>query len=168
LAQISGNHDYDFKIIKAVLDVNQRQRTFMVEKIEKALGGFEGKRVAVLGLSFKPNTDDMREAPSQSIIEALQKGGATIVASDPVAIEEAKKVLVDVEYASDPYAAAEGADAIILITEWNPFRNLDLEKIKMRLKAPIFIDLRNVYEPKRMAEKGFHYTSVGRPSHPAV
>lgn len=164
LAQISGNHAYDFKIINAVLEVNQRQRTLMVEKIEKVLGGFEGKRVAVLGLSFKPNTDDMREAPSLSIIEALQKGGATVVASDPVAVEEAKKVLVDVEYASDPYAAAEGADAIILITEWNPFRNLNLERIKKGLKSPIFIDLRNVYEPKRMADLGFHYTSVGRPS----
>ncbi|HIE65282.1 MAG: UDP-glucose/GDP-mannose dehydrogenase family protein [Nitrospira sp.] len=168
LAQISGNHDYDFKIIKAVLDVNQRQRTFMVEKIEKVLGGFKGKRVAVLGLSFKPNTDDIREAPSLSIIEALQKGGATVVASDPVAIEEARKVLVDVEYASDPYDAAEGADAMILITEWNPFRNLDMAKLKLRLKTPIFIDLRNVYEPKRMAEMGFNYTSVGRPSYPAI
>ncbi len=167
LAQISGNHDYDFKIIKAVLDVNQRQRAFMIEKIEKVLGGFGGKRVAILGLSFKPNTDDMREAPSLPIIEALQKGGAKIVASDPVAVEEAKKVLIDVEYASDPYAAAEGADALILITEWNPFRNLDLEKIKERLKSPVFIDLRNVYEPKRMADFGFHYTSVGRPSYQA-
>jgi len=166
LAQISGNHDYDFKIIKAVLEVNQRQRSFMVEKIDKVLGGFQGKRVAVLGLSFKPNTDDMREAPSLSIIEALQKGGAMVVASDPVAIEEARKVLVDVEYATDPYAAAEGADAMILITEWNPFRNLDLAKLKLHLKSPVFIDLRNVYEPKRMAEMGFHYTSVGRPSYP--
>jgi UDPglucose 6-dehydrogenase len=161
IAQKSG---YEFKIVKAVIEVNRQQREKMIAKIEKEVGNFKGKQIGILGLSFKPNTDDMREAPSVSIIRALQERGAKIIAHDPAAMEEAKKVLKEVAYAADPYAVADGSDAIILMTEWNPFRNLDLDQIKKKLKTPIFIDLRNVYEPKKMAALGFKYTSVGRPS----
>ena len=163
LAQIAQKNGYEFKIIRSVMEVNYRQRELMVAKIEKEVGGLDGKRLGILGLSFKPNTDDMRDAPSIMIIDALQKKGARITAYDPAAMEEAKKVLLDVLYVSDPYAVADGADALILMTEWNLFRNLDMDKIKSRLKSPVFIDLRNVYEPKKMAGFGFRYASVGRP-----
>jgi len=163
LAQIGKNNGYTFGIIEAVMEVNKNQKDRMVEKIQTELGTLKGKRLAILGLSFKPNTDDMRDAPSLVVIEALQALGAEIVACDPAAISEASKVLKDVTFKDDPYATIEGADAMILMTEWNPYRNLDLERIKSALKSPIIIDLRNVYEPKRMKEMGFQYTSVGRP-----
>lgn len=162
LAQIAQTSGYDFKIINSVIEVNRRQKELMVQKIEKALNGLEGKRLGFLGLAFKPNTDDMRDAPSIAIIQSLQKKGARIVAYDPAAMKEAQKSLTDIEYAEDPYAVAEGADAVILITEWNPFRNLDLEKIKTLLKQPVFIDLRNVYDPQKLKEMGFVYEGVGR------
>ncbi len=166
LASIAQQNGYDFKIARTVLEVNRHQKEWMVEKIEKAIesvgGGVSGKRIGILGLSFKPNTDDMREAPAITIIQALQKKGAILVAYDPAAISEAQKVFSDIEYAQDPYGAAEGADAIVLMTEWNMFRNLDLQEIKRKLKSPVFIDLRNVYDPKMMTGLGFHYTSVGR------
>lgn len=164
LDKIAQKNGYEFKIVKAVIEVNRQQRERMIAKIEKEVGSFKGKQIGILGLSFKPNTDDMREAPSVAIIRALQERGAKIIAHDPAAMEEAKKVLKEVTYAADPYAVADGSDAIILMTEWNPFRNLDLDQIKKKLKSPIFIDLRNVYEPKKMAALGFKYTSVGRPS----
>jgi UDPglucose 6-dehydrogenase len=162
LAQIAQSEGYEFKILRSVMEVNQRQRELMIEKIEKEVGGLQGKKLGFLGLSFKPNTDDMREAPSVTIIQALQKRGASIVAYDPAATKEAQKVLAEVIYRSDPYEVAEEADAIILMTEWNLFRNLDLDQIKKKLKTPIFIDLRNVYDPKKMAALGFQYTSIGR------
>lgn len=163
LAQIGKNNGYTFGIIEAVMAVNKNQRDRMVEKIQTELGGVKGKRLAMLGLAFKPNTDDMRDAPSIVVIEALQALGAEIVACDPAAISEARKILKNVTFKDDPYATIEGADAMILMTEWNPYRNLDLERIKGALKSPIIIDLRNIYEPKRMKDLGFQYTSVGRP-----
>ncbi|MBI3802383.1 MAG: UDP-glucose/GDP-mannose dehydrogenase family protein [Nitrospirae bacterium] len=163
LAQIAQQSGYEFRLVNAVIDVNKRQKERMAEKIEKEVGNLQGKQIGILGLSFKPNTDDMREAPSIAIIEALQAKGARIVAHDPAAMDEARKVLKEVKYAEDVYSVADGSDALILMTEWNPFRNLNLEEIKKRLKSPIFIDLRNVYEPKRMADLGFKYSSVGRP-----
>jgi UDPglucose 6-dehydrogenase len=162
LAQIAQSEGYEFKILKSVMEVNERQREFMIAKIEKEVGGLQGKKLGFLGLSFKPNTDDMRDAPSVAIIQALQKKGASIVAYDPAATKEAQKVLTEVVYRPDPYEVAEGVDAIVLMTEWNPFRNLDLDLIKKKLKTPIFIDLRNVYDPKNMAALGFQYTSIGR------
>lgn len=163
LSQIAKNNGYTFSIIDAVMEVNQNQRRRMVEKIQAELGEIKGKRLAMLGLAFKPNTDDMREAPAIMIIEALQALGAEIVACDPAAISEASKVLKNVTFKDDPYATIEDADAMIIMTEWNPYRNLDLERIKAQLKSPIIIDLRNIYEPRRMKEMGFQYTSVGRP-----
>jgi UDPglucose 6-dehydrogenase len=165
LAQIAGSHGYDFKILNAVIEVNRRQAERMIEKMKAVLGSFKDRRIAILGLAFKPNTDDMRDAPSVAIIRALQKEGVGhIVAYDPVSMKEAEKVLSDVTYATDPYLAVEGCDAVALITEWNVFRNLDMDRIKQALKTPIFFDLRNVYDPKWMATLGFQYTSVGRAS----
>src|SRR5579884_1705592 len=164
LAQIAQKSGYEFKIVNSVIEVNRKQKERMVAKIEKEVGDLKGKQLGMLGLAFKPNTDDMREAPSVHIIRVLQERGAKIIAHDPASMEEAKKVLKDVVYVADPYDVAEGSDAIVLMTEWNPFRNLDLDQIKKKLKTPIFIDLRNVYEPKKMAALGFRYTSVGRPS----
>lgn len=163
LSKIAQNNGYTFSIVDAVMEVNQKQRLRMVEKIKDKVGELQGKTLAMLGLAFKPNTDDMREAPSVAIIQALQALGAKIVACDPAAVKEAGKILNDVIFKDDPYAAIEGADAMILMTEWNPYRNLDLDRIKKSLKSPIIIDLRNIYDPKRMKEMGFQYTSVGRP-----
>ncbi len=163
LAQISKNSGYEFSIIEAVMKVNKNQKERMVTKIQESIGDLQGKRIAFLGLAFKPNTDDMRDAPSIVIAEALQKLGAEIVACDPAAIEEAKKIMENVSFVDDPYIAIDGADAVVLMTEWNPYRSLDLERVKESMKTPHFIDLRNVYEPERMAEFGFKYTSVGRP-----
>jgi UDPglucose 6-dehydrogenase len=163
IVQIAREHGYEFEIVKAVLDVNEKQRRRMVDKITGVMGGdVKGKTLAVLGLSFKPNTDDMRDAPSVSILGALKGKGAAIRAYDPVAMEEARKVMPDVTYCEDPYGCAEGADALIIMTEWNQFRILDLEKLKHSLNAPVIIDLRNVYEPLKMRNEGFRYACVGR------
>lgn len=162
LSHISKEKGYDFKILKSVIEVNNRHKGVMVEKIKEAIGDLNGKTLGILGLSFKPNTDDMREAPSIEIINALQGLGARIKAYDPAAIKEAKKILKDIIYCDDPYTTVEGTDAVIILTEWNQFRNLDLERIKGSLKSPIFIDLRNVYNPEKMRELGFKYTGVGR------
>ncbi|HEX9637854.1 MAG TPA: UDP-glucose/GDP-mannose dehydrogenase family protein [Acidobacteriota bacterium] len=152
----------DFSILKAVLRANQAQKQRMVEKIERAVGGVDGKRIAILGLSFKPNTHDMREAPSIEIIAALQQKGARIRAYDPAAMEEAQRFLNDVEYAESAQAAAADADALVLLTEWNPFRSLDLAEIKSLLRQPILVDCKNVYDPEQMRKLGFHYTGIGR------
>ncbi|MBI5745637.1 MAG: UDP-glucose/GDP-mannose dehydrogenase family protein [Nitrospirae bacterium] len=162
LSKISRDKDYDFKILKGVIEANSRQKTLMVEKIREAVGDLNGKTIGILGLSFKPNTDDMRDAPSIEIINALQKSGAKINAYDPAAMDEAKKVLKDITYCDDSYMAIDGADALIILTEWNQFRNLDLEKVKSLIKSPIFIDLRNVYEPNKIKELGLKYVGLGR------
>ena len=135
----------------------------MVNKIRKALGGSEyGKKIAVFGLTFKPETDDIREAPSLTIIPALQEGGADIHAVDPQGIKEAQKVLKNVTYENDSYSAAKSADAVIIMTEWNEFRELDLPRIKNLMKAPKIVDARNVYDPLKMKESGFEYVGIGR------
>jgi UDPglucose 6-dehydrogenase len=134
----------------------------MILKIESIIGDFEGKQISVLGLSFKPETDDMRESPATDIIKEMQKRGAKIKAFDPAAMNEAKHYLTDVEYAADEYDAIEGADALVFMTEWNQFRALDMEKVKRLLKSPKIIDLRNIYEPSDMREMGFEYVGVGR------
>ncbi|GIU82556.1 MAG: UDP-glucose/GDP-mannose dehydrogenase family protein [Acidobacteria bacterium] len=149
-------------IVDAVIKANQRQRELMIPKIEKLVGDLKGKTIAVLGLSFKPETDDMREAPSIYIINELQKRGAKIKAFDPVAMEEAKKHLSCVTYAKDEYDAIKDADALVIITEWNQFRALDMQKVKSLLRAPKIVDLRNIYEPADMKAMGFEYVGVGR------
>ncbi|MDZ7345064.1 MAG: nucleotide sugar dehydrogenase, partial [candidate division KSB1 bacterium] len=162
LLNIGQQHGYHFKIVEATIKVNDQQRRIMLEKIIKAIGEVRGKTIAVLGLAFKPSTDDMREAPSIDIIKGLQKLGARIQAYDPVAIHEAKKIFTDVLFAEDTYAAINGADALVFITEWNQFRSLDLDRVKRLMKKPVIIDLRNIYDPTKMREEGFHYTGVGR------
>lgn len=162
LLNIAKKSDYHFQIVDAAVKVNDEQRQRMLEKIKRTLGTLNGKTIGVLGLAFKPNTDDMREAPSLDIIAGMQKEGARIKAYDPIAMHEAKKIFDDVEFVDDTYSAISGADALIFITEWNEFRSLDLDKIKRLLKTPIIIDLRNIYEPQKMREHGFTYASVGR------
>lgn len=153
------------EIAEAAARANVRQRERMVEKIRGALGGsLTGKRVAVLGLTFKPNTNDLRDAPALDIIPKLQEEGAEVWAYDPAGMEEARKLLPTVTLCANAYEATAGADAVVLMTEWNQFRNLDLERIKSSLTRPVFVDLRNVYEPARMTALGFHYSSVGRPT----
>jgi UDPglucose 6-dehydrogenase len=152
----------DMSIVDAAVRANSRQIQWMGEKIKAAVPGLSGKTVAILGLSFKPNTDDMRDAPSVDIIGELKKEGANIRAYDPAAMENAKKELTGVTFCDDAYDACSGADALIILTEWNQFRNLDMSRIRGLLKKPVFIDLRNIYAPEKMREMGFVYYSVGR------
>jgi UDPglucose 6-dehydrogenase len=162
LLSVAKEYGGEGLIVEAVVEVNRRQRERMVEKIEKLVGELDGKQLAVLGLSFKPETDDMREAPSVDIIEALLEKGAKVRAYDPVATEQARKVLKGVEYAEDEFAAVEGADALVFMTEWNQFRALDMQRVKELMRAPKIADLRNIYEPERMRRLGFDYVGVGR------
>lgn len=162
LAVIGREYNSPTLIVDAVIDVNEHQRRAMFPKIEALVGGVTGKRIAVLGLSFKPETDDMRDAPSVDIIRELVAAGAAIVAYDPVARHEAEKVLPDIEYAEDEYAAATGADALVFLTEWNQFRALDMERIRGLMRTANIADLRNIYEPADMRELGFNYAGVGR------
>ncbi len=159
---------YDLKIARAAATVNAEQQVLMVEKIRKALGGLQGKTVALLGLSFKPNTDDLREAPALTIAERLMEEGCVVRAYDPASLQGALELLPKLVPCTDAYHAAEGADALVLVTEWNQFRNLDLARIKAALRQPLFIDLRNVYEPARMESLGFRYVAVGRSSRPSM
>ena len=162
LSVIGREYDSPTRIVDAVVEVNERQRQAMFPKIENLVGGVKGKRIVVLGLSFKPETDDMRDAPSVDIIRALVEAGATVVAYDPVAQHEAEKLLPDIEYAKDEYAAATGADALVFLTEWNQFRALDMERIHGLMKSANIADLRNIYEPADMRALGFNYAGVGR------
>ncbi len=162
LAAIGRQYNSPTKIVDAVVEVNDSQRQLMLPKIEKLIGGMAGKRIAVLGLSFKPETDDMRDAPSIDIIHGLMAAGAEIVAYDPVARTEAERVLPKIEYAEDEYAAARNADALVFITEWNQFRALDMERIRGLMRTPNIADLRNIYEPADMRDLGFKYVGVGR------
>ncbi|MDY0872578.1 UDP-glucose dehydrogenase family protein [Dongia rigui] len=151
-------------LVEATVSYNDARKVQMADRISTALNGdVKGKTVAVLGLTFKPNTDDMRDAPSLVIIPELLKRGAKIQAHDPVGTEEARKHMPDIDYCEDPYQTMVGADALVIVTEWNSYRALDLAKVKKLLKAPIVIDLRNIYRPDEMAQFGFNYTSLGRP-----
>jgi UDPglucose 6-dehydrogenase len=152
-----------FEIVEAVVRVNDRQRQRMIEKIVGVLdGAAQGKTVAMLGLSFKPETDDMRDAPSVDIIQGLQERGATVRACDPRALEEAKRMLPEIVPCADAYEACEGADVLVVMTEWNQYRMLDLDRVKDLLTQPRIVDLRNVYEPASARAAGFTYVSVGR------
>ena len=152
------------RIVETVADVNDKRKAAMAERIIAAAGGsLKGKTVAVLGLTFKPNTDDMRDAPSLEIVPALQKAGAKIQAHDPEGMEAAAKLLPDVAFCSGPYEAAKDASVLVLITEWDVYRALDLDRLKASLLSPSVVDLRNVYVPAEMAAKGFRYVSIGRP-----
>jgi UDPglucose 6-dehydrogenase len=162
IAKIAEKYGYRFEIVRSVMKVNEKQKERMVAKVKEALGNLKGKTIAVLGLSFKPNTDDMREAPSLKIISSLQREGAKIRAYDPKAMEVARKIFKKIEYGKDPYDVAKGSDALLIITEWNQFRNLDLKRLQKMMKSPMFLDFRNIYEPAKMREMGFKYFAVGR------
>ncbi len=156
---------HPLKIVEAVTAVNDARKERMAEKIIAACGGsVDGKTIAILGLTFKPNTDDMREAPSLSIIDGLKAAGASLRVYDPEGMDEAKELLDGVEWCTDAYDAVAGADALTIVTEWNEFRALDLERVKSLMTTPVMVDLRNIYNPDEMAAAGFQYTCVGRAS----
>lgn len=162
LTTVADQFGVETRIVDAVIEANERQRDAMIPKIEKLVGDLKGKKIGVLGLSFKPETDDMRESPAIDIVHAMIALGATVRAFDPVAMDEAKHVLNGIEYATDEYDAIDGADALVIVTEWNQFRALDMVRVKQLLKAPKIADLRNIYEPADMRELGFDYVGVGR------
>jgi UDPglucose 6-dehydrogenase len=153
------------RIVETVVAVNEERKRAMAHKVIAACGGqIRGKKIALLGLTFKPNTDDMREAPSLAIVSTLQEAGALIRAYDPEGMEQARAVLHKVDYCPDAYSCADGADALVIVTEWDAFRALDLARIKGLLREPLIVDLRNIYRPEEMRRRGFRYVSVGRPS----
>jgi UDPglucose 6-dehydrogenase len=152
------------ELIETTVRVNTARKQKMAQKIIEALGGnVTGKTIALLGLTFKPNTDDMRDAPALDIVPTLQDEGAKVRAFDPEGMKEARHMLKDVAFASGPYECVQGADAVVIITEWDQFRALDLDRMKDALKTPVVVDLRNIYRPQEMEAKGFKYVSVGRP-----
>lgn len=162
LVDIADKSGYDCKVVRSVIEVNVQQRRIAFEKIQAAAGSLKNKKVGVLGLSFKPNTDDMRDAPSVSVIRMLLEAGAAVQAFDPVAMDEAKKILPDITYTTAAYDTAKDADVLIFMTEWNQFRNLNMDRIKTLMKTPVIADLRNIYEPDKMKHAGFTYVCMGR------
>ena len=151
------------RLIETTVEVNAARKKAMAGRVEKAVGGsLQGKTVALLGLTFKPNTDDMRDAPSLDIAPALVAAGATVRAFDPEGMAEAAHLLPDVQMTDSAYAAAEGADAVVIVTEWDPFRALDLDRLKLLMNQPVLVDLRNIYRPEDMAARGFEYSGIGR------
>jgi len=162
LASVARQFGRDSMIVDAVIEVNRRQRLAMIPKIEELLGDLKGKTVAILGLAFKPETDDMREAPAIDIISGLLERGATVRAYDPVAMTEAANVLPEVSFARDEYEAVTDADALVFVTEWNQFRALDMGRVRDLMKSPRIADLRNIYDPADMRALGFEYVGVGR------
>jgi len=162
LTTVADKYNVETRIVDAVIDANERQRDAMIPKIEQLVGDLKGKRIGILGLSFKPETDDMRESPAIDIVHKLIEKGATVSAFDPVAMDEAKHFINGIEYADDEYGAVKGADAMVIVTEWNQFRALDLCKVKSLLKTPKIADLRNIYEPADVRALGFEYIGVGR------
>ncbi len=162
LLRIASEHNINMEILSAALKANKNQLMWVIEKIKGVLQGAKNKTIAILGLSFKPNTDDIRESPAIAIIQELLREGAYIKAYDPYAIENAKMVLPDIVYCNDAYETCLEANALVIVTEWNQFRNLDLKRILLLLKDPYFFDLRNIYEPEKMKALGFRYYSIGR------
>jgi len=159
---IAKKMGYDFRLLREVDNINHEQMLRVIGKLEEMLWNVRNKTVGILGLAFKPNTDDMRFAPSITIIQELQKHGAKIKAYDPVAMKRAKEIMPDVEYCADAYSVAKESDGIILVTEWDEFRKLDLQKILKLLRQPIFLDGRNIFDPAKMKAMGFIYSGIGR------
>jgi len=162
IVKLAETYGYRFKIVESVIEVNERQQMLMVDKIENVLGELKGKRLGIWGLTFKPNTDDIRDSTAMKIIETLIKKGAIVSAYDPAGMEPAAKILKEVNYVKDIYEAAKDADALVIITEWNEFRYPDWEKVQASLRSPTVIDMRNIYEPEKMKTRGFNYHCVGR------
>jgi UDPglucose 6-dehydrogenase len=168
LVKIAQDHDVQLRIVEAVLGVNDNRKRAMSRKVANAAGNLRGKTVAVLGLTFKPDTDDMREAPSIPLVTGLLDMGAKVRAHDPVGMEQARKELPEIEYFDDPYDCVKGADAMVVVTEWVQYRTLDLERLKQIMAQPVVVDLRNIYRPADMEAHGFTYESVGRAPEPKV
>jgi UDPglucose 6-dehydrogenase len=163
LIHTAGRLGYDFKLLRSIVEINRERAAHLVETVAKVLGPLDDKTVAVLGLAFKPNTDDMREAKSVEVVQLLHAAGARIRAYDPAAMDNAKRLLPDgVTFSDSPYEAAEGAHAVVLVTEWNEFKYLNLERLRGLLTRPVIFDGRNLWEPERMRRLGFEYYSVGR------
>ena len=162
LKAMADNQNYDFKLIKAVIEANTRQRQIVVEKIEQCIGNLQDKTIAILGLAFKQNTDDIRESSAIDIIRMLLSKNCRIRCFDPMAMENTRKILPDLIYCQDEYETAQGSDALVILTEWNQFRNLDLLKIKKLMQKPIMLDLRNLYDPEKVKALGFQYSGIGR------
>jgi len=163
LAKTAQDHGMPLRIVETVVAVNDQRKRAMARKVIRACGGsVRGKTIALLGLTFKPDTDDMREAPSLAIAAGLQDGGAKVRAYDPEGIEQARPLLPAVSFAEDAYSCAEGADAVVIVTEWNAFRALDLKRLHMAMRTPVLVDLRNIYDPAIAAQHGFAYQGVGR------
>ncbi len=152
---------YDFKILKGVEEVNRLQKTLPLRKLEKALGSLKGKRIAVLGLAFKPNTDDLREAPALEVIKALRQAGAVVAAMDPIAEDAARKILPDLVYCDSVYDCAEKADALVVMTEWNDFKQIDFARLKRAMARPLIVDGRNIYSRAKLEALGFEYHGIG-------
>ncbi len=162
LVALGRTVDYDVKIVEAALRVNESQKNSILDRIRRLVPQLDGRTIAVLGLAFKPETDDIREAPSIRIIRDLLNAGTKVRAYDPAAMESARRLLTDVEYCDDEYEAARGSDALVVVTEWNQFRRLDIERLKQMMREPNIIDLRNLYEPETMRSAGFRYLAMGR------
>lgn len=163
LLSMGETYGVELGVVRAASEANERQKRVSFEKIREGLGDLKGRRAAVLGLSFKPNTNDMREAPAVFLIESLIREGATVRAFDPAALEDGRQIFQNsIEYAEDPYECVDGADAVVLVTEWNEFRNLDLERVKGLMRDVFFFDFRNVYDPSRMRKHGFRHYCIGR------
>jgi UDPglucose 6-dehydrogenase len=163
LVKIGQDFGSPMRLVEATVSINDQRKRAMSRKVIAACGGeVRGKTIGMLGLTFKPNTDDMREAPSLDIIRGLQDRGARVVVFDPQGMKAARLLVEDVDFAESAYDVAQDADAVVLVTEWNEFRSLDLERLKSMMKAPVFVDLRNVYRPHEMARHGFAYVSIGR------
>ena len=164
LIKTGQDHGASQRIVETVVAVNDQRKRSMARKVVAACGGsLRGKTVAVLGLTFKPNTDDMRDAPALALISALKDGGARVRAYDPEGMEAARGLIEDIAFAPDPYACAEGADALVIVTEWDAFRALDLDRVKSVMRAAVLVDLRNIYPPEEVERRGFTHTAVGRP-----
>jgi len=159
---ISEKLGYSFNLLKAVKEINQEQKDFFLTKIKDVLWIIKDKNIGVLGLSFKPNTDDIRNAPSVDIIQALQREGARIRAYDPCAMEKARQLLKNVRFCKDPYEVCRGSDCLLIVSEWDEFKELDFNRIKRLLKRPLIFDGRNIYEPQKLAKLGFNYIGIGR------
>jgi UDPglucose 6-dehydrogenase len=162
LVALGRSVNYDVRIVEAALYVNDQQRKSIIDRVRRLVPQLEGKTIAILGLAFKPETDDIREAPALKIIEDLLNGGAKVRAYDPAAIETARRILPEIAYCEDEYEAARGSDVLVVVTEWNQFRRLDMPRLKEVMREPNIVDLRNIYEPETMRSEGFNYLGMGR------
>ena len=165
LAKTAQDFDSPVRLIETTIAINDTRKRAMGRKVIAAVGGdVRGKKIAVLGLTFKPNTDDMRDSPAISVVQTLQDAGAKVTGYDPEGMENARKLIDGIEYATGPYEAAQGADAVVIVTEWNQFRALDLDRLKSTMAAPVLVDLRNIYRPEEVTAHGFTYAGIGRSS----